>query len=148
MARMGVTGSTEIEAPIERVWAVVEDVPIAPAWQRGLVAVTVLEHDAERRPALVELESDLRIRRMKTLVRYSYEPPVRLIWTQVKGDLRSVEGSWLLEDLGGGRTAATYTIEGDPGGMLGMLLRGPVEVAVRVALSARPGELKAHVEGN
>jgi hypothetical protein len=148
MARMSVAGSTEIEAPIARVWAVVEDVLIAPTWQGGLVAATVLEHDAERRPALVELESDLKVRRMKTLVRYSYEPPVRLLWTQVKGDLRSIEGSWFLEDLGGGRTIATYTLEGDPGGMLGMLVRGPVEAATRAALSARPGELKAHVEGN
>ena len=148
MAPMNVTGSTEIEAPIARVWAVVEDVLIAPAWQGGLVAVTVLEHDAERRPALAELESDLKIRRMKTLVRYSYEPPIRLIWTQVRGDLRSVEGSWSLEDLGGGRTVATYTLEGDPGGMLGMLVRGPVEAAARAALRARPRELKAHVEGN
>ncbi len=148
MARMGVTASTDIDAPIARVWAVVGDVLITPQWQAGVVAVTSLERDDERRPMLVEIESDLRVRRMKTLVRYSYEPPVRLTWAQVKGELRSIEGRWLLEDLGGDRTLATFTLEGDPGGMLGRLARGPVEAAARAVLGARPNELKAHVERN
>jgi len=81
-------------------------------------------------------------------VRFSYEPPARLAWTQEKGDLKSVEGSWVLEDLGDGRTRATYTLDSDPGRVLGMLLRGPVESAVMAMLvNARPGELKAYVEG-
>jgi len=147
MAHMGGSASAEIEAPIEAVWAVVEDVLIAPDWQGGLVAITPLERDAEGRPTLVESESDVKVRRVKTQVRFSYEPPVRLSWTQEKGDLESVEGSWALEDLGGGRTRATYTLDSDPGRVLGMLLRGPVESAVMAMLvNARPGELKAYVE--
>jgi hypothetical protein len=42
-----------------------------------------------------------------------------------------VRGWWDLEDLGDGRTRATYALEVDPGRMLGMLLRGPVEATVR-----------------
>ena len=81
-------------------------------------------------------------------MRFSYAPPTRLTWTQVKGDLKSVEGSWELEDLGGGRTRATYELDGDPGRMLGMLIRGPVEDGIRALLvNARPGELKTRVEG-
>ena len=33
--------------------------------------------------------------------------------------------------MGGGRTRATYTLESDPGRILGMLLRGPAEAKVR-----------------
>jgi carbon monoxide dehydrogenase subunit G len=148
MARMGGTASAEIDAPLDRVWAVVEDVLIAPEWQGGLVAITPLERDAEGRPTLVESESDVKVRHVKTQVRFSYQPPNRLAWEQEKGDLKSVEGSWLLEDLGGGRTKATYTLDADPGRVLGMLIRGPVESAVRAMLvNSRPGELKKRVEG-
>ncbi len=149
MAHMGGTATTEIDAPIEEVWAVVEDVLSAPDWQGGLVEVSMLERDSERRPTLVESVSDIKVRQVKTQVRFAYEPPTRLTWVQEKGDLKSVEGSWLLEDLGGGRTRATYTLDGDPGRVLGMLIRGPVESAARAMLvNARPGELKARVEGD
>lgn len=147
MARMGGTASTEIDAPLDRVWAVVEDVLSAPDWQGGLVAVSPLERDSEGRPTLVESESDVKVRHVKTQVRFSYGPPTRLSWTQEKGDLKSVEGSWTLEDLGDGRTGVTYTLEADPGRVLGMLIRGPVEAAVRAMLvNARPGELKKKIE--
>ena len=149
MAHMGGTAEAEIDAPLDEVWAVVEDVLTAPDWQGGLEAITALEHDAEGRPTLVESVSDIKVRQVKTQVRFSYEPPTRLSWAQEKGDLKSVEGSWQLEDLGGGRTRATYSLDGDPGRMLGMLIRGPVEAAARAVLvNARPGELKARVEGS
>jgi|SRR5947209_635491 len=148
MARMGGSASAEIDAPLEEVWTVVEDVLSAPDWQGGLVAVTALERDDQGRPTLVESENDIKVRRVKTQVRFSYDGPTRLSWEQVKGDLKSVEGSWTLEDLGGGRTRATYTLDSDPGRVLGMVIRGPVEGAVRAMLvNARPGELKARVEG-
>jgi len=149
MAHMGGTASAEIDAPLDEVWAVVEDVLTAPEWQGGLVEVSALERDGESRPTLVESVSDIKVRRVKTQVRFSYEPPTRLSWTQEKGDLKSVEGSWVLEDLGGGRTQVTYSLDGDPGRVLGMIIRGPVEAAARAMLvNARPGELKARVEGN
>lgn len=147
MAHMGGTASAEIEAPIDEVWALVEDVLVAPEWQGGLVAVTPLERDGAGRPTLVESESDIKVRHVKTQVRFSYEPPTRLSWTQVKGDLKSVDGFWELEDLGGGRTRATYSLDGDPGRVLGMVIRGPVEAAARAMLvNARPGELKERIE--
>lgn len=148
MAHMGGTASAEIESPIDEVWAIVEDVLAAPEWQGGLVSVSALERDGEGRPTLVESVSDIKVRQVKTQVRFGYEPPTRLHWAQEKGDLKSVEGSWTLEDLGGGRTRATYTLDGDPGRVLGMLIRGPVEAAARAMLvNARPGELKARAEG-
>ena len=148
MAHMGGSASEEIDAPLQEVWAVVEDVLSAPDWQGGLVAITALEEDAEGRPTLVESENDIKVRHVKTQVRFAYDPPTRLSWTQEKGDLKSVEGSWTLEDLGDGRTRATYTLDSDPGRVLGMVIRGPVESAVRSMLvNARPGELKKRVEG-
>jgi carbon monoxide dehydrogenase subunit G len=147
MAHMGGSASAEIDAPLDEVWAVVEDVLTAPDWQGGLVAMSALERDADGRPTLVETENDIKVRHVKTRVRFRYEPPTRLSWTQEKGDLKSVEGSWTLEDLGEGRTRATYMLDSDPGRVLGMLIRGPIGAAIRAMLvNARPGELKGRVE--
>ncbi len=148
MANLGGSASSEIDAPLEEVWAVVEDVLTAPDWQGGLDAMTALEHDADGRPSLVETENDVKVRRIKARVRFRYEGPRRLAWTQEQGDMKSVEGSWELEDLGGGRTRATFTLDADPGRMLGLLIRGPVEAATRaIFVNGRPGELKRRVEG-
>jgi carbon monoxide dehydrogenase subunit G len=147
MAHLGGSADAEIDAPLEDVWAVVEDVEGAPDWQGGLIDIEPIEHDDEGRPTLVQAENDIKVRKVKSQVRFTYEGPTRLSWTQVKGDLKSVDGSWELEDLGDGRTRATYTLDGDPGRMIGMLIRGPVEDALRAMLvNARPGELKKRVE--
>ena len=148
MAKMGGSASAEIDAPLEEVWAVVEDVVTAPDWQGGLVSITPIETDDQGRPTLVESENDIKVRTVKTEVRFAYDGPTTLSWKQEKGDLKSVEGSWQLEDLGDGRTRATYTLDSDPGRVLGMMLRGPVESAVRgMLVNSRPDELKARVEG-
>ena len=64
-------------------------------------------------------------------LRFSYEEPPSIRWVQEKGDTKALTGSWSFEDLGGGRTRATYALEADPGRMLGILLRGPAEGKVR-----------------
>jgi len=147
MPRINGSASAEIGAPVEEVWLVVEDVLTAPDWQGGLVAMSALEHDAEGRPALVEAKNDLRVRHITTRVRFRYEGPTHLSWTQEKGDLKSLTGSWSLEDLGDGQTRATYSLDADPGRVLGMLVRGPAEAAILAGLvNARPGELKLRIE--
>jgi carbon monoxide dehydrogenase subunit G len=144
------TGSStaEIDAPIDEVWAIVADVETAPQWQGGLDGLRALERDGEDRATLCETESDIKVRKVKSIVRFTYSGPTLLSWSQEKGELKSVDGRWELEDLGGGRTRATYAIEVDLGRMLGMLVRGPVEGAIRSMLvGARAGELKRRVEG-
>src|SRR5450755_4376365 len=148
MGHLGGTARIEIDASIEDVWEVVQDVLTAPEWQGGLDKMTALERDADGRPTLVETENDIKVRRVKSRVRFRYEGPTRLSWTQEKGDMKSVEGGWELEDLGNGRTRASYTLDADPGRMLGLVIRGPVEAAARsILVSGRPGELKRRVEG-
>jgi carbon monoxide dehydrogenase subunit G len=147
MAHLGGSADCEIDAPLDEVWAVVEDVLAAPDWQGGLDAIRELESDDSGRAEVVETENDIKVRRVKSRVRFRYEAPTRLSWTQEKGDMKSVEGAWELEDLGGGRTRATYRLDADPGRVLGMLIRGPVEAATRAMfVNGRPGELKRRVE--
>src|SRR5664280_2426132 len=148
MARLEGSASAEIDAPLEEVWVLVEDVITAPEWQGGLDKMTALEHDADGRPALVETENDVKVRRIKARVRFRYEGPTRLSWTQEQGEMKAVDGSWELADLGGGRTRATYNLDADLGRLLGLLIKGPVEAATRaIFVNGRPGELKRLVEG-
>ncbi len=149
MAPLTGTSTAEIDAPLDRVWALVEDVEEAPEWQGGLKGMHALERDDSDRAVLCEAETDAKVRTVKSIVRFDYaQAPNILRWTQEKGDLKSVEGSWELEDLGGGRTRATYRIEADLGRMLGMVVRGPlVDVLRQMLAGARAGELKREMEG-
>ena len=131
MANIRGERTVEIDAPLERCYEIASDINHAPEWQGSLKDVEVLERDGERRALLVETESDAKVKTVKATLRFSYEPPTAIRWVQEKGDTKSLHGSWAFEDLGGGRTKATYALEADPGRMLGMLLRGPAETKVR-----------------
>ena len=140
--------SVEIEAPIERCYEIAADVENAVEWQGSLKDVEVLERDGERRPLLVETESDAKVKSVRAVLRFSYDPPTRITWVQEKGDTKSLTGSWAFDDLGGGRTRATYALEADPGRMLGLLLRGPAEAKVRDFLLGNAADgLKEKAEG-
>jgi hypothetical protein len=144
-----VSGSSvaEIEAPLQDVWALVEDVERAPEWQGGLKELWPLERDDEGRATVCESETDGKVRTIKSTVRFAYDPPTTLNWTQEQGELKSVEGSWVLEDLGQGRTRATYALEVDLGRMLGLVIRGPMIDLLRgMLVNARAGELKQAME--
>jgi uncharacterized membrane protein len=139
--------SVEIEAPIERCYEIAADIENATDWQGSLRDVEVLERDDQRRALLVETESDAKVKNVKAVLRFSYDPPNGVTWVQEKGDTKSLNGSWAFEDLGGGRTKATYALEADPGRMLGLLLRGPAESMVRDFLLGNAAEgLKGKAE--
>src|SRR4051794_37281603 len=140
--------TAEIEAPIEQVWEVVEDVLTAPEWQDGLKDMKELERDDDGHVTLVESSSDAKVRTIRSTVRFSYDGPDRLAWRQEKGELKSVDGAWELEDLGDGRTRVVYRLEVELGRMLGLVIRGPLVDVLRGQLvGARAGELKQRVEG-
>ena len=139
--------SVEIDAPIERVFDIAADIANAPEWQGSLKDVEVLEKDGDGRAEVVETVSDAKVKTVKAMLRFSYDEPTRIEWTQEKGDVKSLNGWWDLEDLGDGRTRATYALEVDPGRMLGMLIRGPVEGQVKDFLLGGAAEgLKEHAE--
>ena len=141
--------SVEIDAPIQECFDIAADIEGAPEWQGSLKDVDVLERDADGRPLVVETVSDAKVKTVKSRLRFSYDEPNGLRWVQEKGDTKSVEGWWDFEDLGDGRTRATYGLEVDPGRMLGMLMRGPVEGQVRSFLLGGAAQgLKQHAEGS
>lgn len=144
MGQLGGEASIEIEVGIDELWEIVEDVETAPEWQDGLDEMRVLDRDGKGRVVRAESITDAKVKTVKSIVTFSYDEPHVVSWRQEKGDLKSVEGSWELEDLGDGVTRATYRLEGDPGRVLGMMVRGPVEDRLReILVGGRPGELAA-----
>ena len=146
MGFLGGEASIEIEAGIQELWAIVEDVETAPEWQQGLEEMNVLDRDADGRVLRAESVSDTKVKTVKSIMRFSYDAPHTVSWEQEKGDLRSVVGAWELEELDDGFVRATYKLEGDPGRVLGMMIRGPVEDRLReILVGGRPEELAARV---
>ena len=141
--------SEEIDAPIERCYEIAANIEGAPEWQGSLRDVEIIERDEQGRALLVETESDAKVKTVRATLRFSYSEPTRIEWVQEKGETKSLEGSWTFEDLGEGRTRATYALSADPGRMLGLLLRGPAEGKVRDFLLSGAAEgLKAHAESS
>jgi len=139
--------SVEIDAPQQRCYDIAADIDHAPEWQGSLKDVEVLDRDAEGRAVLVETVSDAKVKDVRTRLRFAYDPPGRITWEQDKGELRSLAGWWTIEDLGNGRTRATYGLDAHPGRILGLLLRGPAETRVRDFLLGNAADgLKARAE--
>jgi uncharacterized membrane protein len=140
--------SVEIAAPIDAVYAIAADIERAPEWQGSMQDIDVLERDERGRPLRVETSNDAKVKTIKTTLRFSYDEPTRVDWVQEKGELKSLHGWWTLEDLADGRTRATYGLEADPGRILGLLVRGPVEGQVRDFLLSGASEgLRRRAEG-
>src|SRR3954454_16458771 len=147
MGRLKGQASTEITAPMQRCFDIAADVDRIDEWQRGVTEVEVLERDDAGRAAVAEIVNDAKVRTVKVRVRFTYDPPHGLSWTQESGDLKAMEGSWAFAQGPDGTTTATYALSIDPGMVLGMLARGPVEDRVRAILvDGRPTELKKRAE--
>ena len=148
MAKLSDSASTEIDAPIDAVWAIVQDVAAWPEWQATLGSLDILETDADGRATLCAVEFDAKVTRIKMKLECSYAPPTTQSFVRVSGDLSALSGSWELSDLGDDRTGVTYQLDVNPGGVLNFLLNEERIGKLRELLvDSRPPELKARVEG-
>jgi len=142
------SASTEIEAPIARVYEIAADVEGSPRWQPEIKLAECVERDGGEQ-VLVRMETDAKVRTLGSTIRFSYEEPTRISWTQEEGELKAIDGDWELEDLGDGRTRATYRLEVDLGRMLGMVIRGPLVGVLRGQLiDSMPEKLKRFAESS
>jgi uncharacterized membrane protein len=147
MGTLEASWTVEIEAPRERCYEIAADIEGASEWQGTLERVEVLERDREGRAQVVDTTSDATVKKVRSRLRFSYDPPGGIAWEQEKGDAKWLTGTWEFEDAGEGRTRATYGLRSDPGRILGLLLRGPVEGKVKELLTKGAAEgLKRQAE--
>lgn len=113
-----------------------------PDWQSAVKDAEVLERGSS---PVVEFRIDAKLKTIRYVLRYHPEPPSRLWWEYIEGDVRSVSGSYDLEDLGDGTTRATYRLEIDPG----RFVPGPIKKALTEGvMRTSVRELKARVESS
>ena len=148
---MAIEGSASevINAPIEKVYEIAADVENSTKWQPEIKDAEVLKKDKAGNQILVRTKADAKVKVMTSELEFSYDEPNGLSWKQVKGDSKSLVGSWELEDLGDGTTKATYSMKVDLGRALSLVIRGPIVDVLRGQLvDSMPGKLKAYVEAN
>jgi ribosome-associated toxin RatA of RatAB toxin-antitoxin module len=134
-----------IAAPARACFEALLDFESYPEWQDSVKETRILERDAEGRGSLVETVVDARVKTVRYVLRYAYEPFTRISWDSVEGDVRSVEGDYRFAEHDGA-TDVTYRLAVDVGG-LGRFVPGEVKRRVAEHLMRTAVEdLKARVE--
>ena len=114
-----------------------------PSWQRAVRTCEVQSRDRDGRGRRVCFEVDARVRLLSFTLDYSYESPHLVTWDFVEGDVKDIEGEFVLEDRGDGTTLATYALLIDAGASM----PGELASALNDQVMKRSIEdLKARVE--
>jgi hypothetical protein len=145
MTLLSGSSAADVDAGVERCWAVVEDLERWPQWQQGLERLDVVERDEQGRPVVCDTVSDAKITKVRCRVRVSYDQPQHLSFTRMQSDdVDQMDGSWELQEKGDGRTHAVYKLAVDPG-HVGFMAR-PLEKALRpIVVGRRAQELAREV---
>ncbi|MCW3046032.1 MAG: cyclase/dehydrase [Solirubrobacterales bacterium] len=138
--------SVRIAAPALACFEALLDFESYPEWQDSVKETRVLERDPDGRGSLVETVVDARVRTIRYVLRYAYEPFTLISWDYVEGDARSVEGDYRFAEHDGA-TDVTYRLAVDVG-RLGRFVPGEVKRrAAEHLMSTAVEDLKARVEG-
>ena len=115
-----------------------------PDWQRAVKSTEVESRDRSGRGRDVAFEIDAKVKTIRYRLRYSYEPPHRIAWEYLDGDVKDVDGEMVLEDQGDGTTLATYSLALDPG----VWMPGPLQKILNdQVMKGSVEDLKRRVEG-
>jgi len=137
------TQHMHIEAPLERIWAVLTDFESYPRWARDLKESTVVQRDDEDRPSLVRFRAAAMGRSTTYTLAYDWsDAPHRLPWKLVSGDIQKVlDGAYDLAERDGG-TDVTYHLRVDLAIPLPQFVKRRAEARI---ISTALRELRAHV---
>jgi uncharacterized membrane protein len=114
-----------------------------PEWQRAVKAVEVEKRDRSGRGRDVAFEIDAKVKTIHYRLRYSYEPPHRIAWEYLGGDVKDVDGELTLEERGDGATLVTYSLALDPG----VWMPGPLQKVLNdQVMKGSVEDLKRRVE--
>jgi ribosome-associated toxin RatA of RatAB toxin-antitoxin module len=115
-----------------------------PDWQDAVKACEVQSRHPDGRGRRVSFQIDARVKSISYTLDYRYEEPHLMEWDYVEGDVRDIDGEFVLEDMGDGTTLATYALRIDPG----MWMPGKIASILNDQVMQRSvDDLKARVEG-
>ena len=79
------SASAEIDAPIDEVCAIAATARNSPNWQPEIEEADGLEEDDDGNQVLVHTATDAKVRTLHADLRFSYDEPHGLTWTQRRG---------------------------------------------------------------
>jgi uncharacterized membrane protein len=118
MAKRRAERQIVIDGSPQQCFSALVDYDTFPEWQRAVKSVEVLSRHRDGLGKQVAFEIDAKVKTVRYVLEYSYEHPHLVTWRYVEGDVRDVDGEFVLEDQGDGTTLATYALRIDPGGWL------------------------------
>ena len=143
MADVQQSFSTPIEAPAALCYEAIGDFDAYPGWSSPITQVNVLDRYPDGAARRVEFFIDMKLKTVRYVLEYTWEPPTRLSWTMVDGDLAGIEGSYVFEPDGNKRTNATCSQAVSLGFWVPGMLRRTLE---QTALRQSVLEFKAEAE--
>ncbi len=138
------TSSIVISADAAAVMGVIADFDAYPVWVQGMKKVEIVEDGPDGRAERVHFELEASPIKDAYTLRYDWHGDESVSWTLVQGKmLKSMDGTYALDQRGDGSTEVTYTLAVDISiPMIGMLKRKAEKVIIDTALKG----LKKRVE--
>jgi ribosome-associated toxin RatA of RatAB toxin-antitoxin module len=138
------TSSIVIAAEPSAVMEVIGDFPAYPQWATGVKKADVVAEGPEGWAEQVYFVLDVSPIKDEYTLAYEWDGYDAVTWTLVEGKmLRSLDGAYLLKDLGNGTTEVTYRLSLDVSiPLIGMLKRKGEKILIDTALKG----LKKRVE--
>ena len=138
------TSSIVIAAEPSAVMEVIGDFPAYPEWATGVKKADVVAEGPEGWAEQVYFVLDVSPIKDEYTLAYEWDGYDAVTWTLVEGKmLRSLDGAYLLKDLGNGSTEVTYRLSLDVSiPLIGMLKRKGEKILIDTALKG----LKKRVE--
>lgn len=105
----------EIAAPVEVAFEALTDYDTLAEWQSAIDELEVTEHHPDGMGEVVSYVVDLKVRKIRYALRYSYDAPRLIRFELVEGDVSDIHGSYEFEPDGEAACRVTATIAVDPG---------------------------------
>jgi len=147
MTRFAGASTAVIDATATTCFEAVCDTPSTPDWHQAIRAVEILERNNEGRTSLVRVNIDAMVTTVNVLLRLSYDEPHTITMEREAGDLRHLTVRWTFQEIGDGRSQASFETEFDPGRVLSAFAKGPIYARLQQLLAEQPpAGLKTHLE--
>ena len=107
MAEVQQSFTTAIDAPADLCYTAIGEFEAYPSWSSPITKATVLERYPDGKAKRVEFFIDMKLKTLRYVLEYVWDPPHRLSWHMVEGDLSGIEGSYVFTPMGKKSTEAT-----------------------------------------
>lgn len=109
-----VAAEAVIDAAPRQIYDVIADLEAYPEWAEDVVETEVVERSDTGLPTIVAFAVDARIATVHYVLQYQHDPPHRMRWRLVEGEMLSqLDGSYRLAPAPDGSTTVRYELEAD-----------------------------------